>query len=102
MMVMKTERLFQRMVLAGVLAAGSLVAWSIFGLWTAGIVQHWNDQEHAHEHLYFLADGTPRITRYSDRLERAQFRDVEGNIVGPPSEETGGGLSPRPLLAGRS
>src|SRR6185437_6579915 len=89
---MNNKGLFQRLVLATVLAIGFLCAWGMAGIWGLevyrGIVLVHGDLiivgHEESEEMAFRSDGTPLIVR-GNGLGHRQYRDLEGVAVAPPS-----------------
>jgi hypothetical protein len=93
---MRSKGLFQPLVLAGILSTGFTVVWGIVGIWAVQVGEHVVGPERAGEHLFFLPDGTPRVLHPVGQHDR-QYRDLEGNPVPPPKNETSDALHGTPL-----
>jgi hypothetical protein len=82
---MRNKGLFQRLVLAGMLAAGFLCIWGVVGLWAAEmgwLVERSLDDER----LQIRSDGTPLVIHHEGR-GRWRYRDLDGNAVTIPEDD---------------
>src|SRR6185437_14114707 len=91
---MTNKGLFQRLVLATILAVGFLCVWGVAGIWGLEICRsivlgHEEliivGQEESEE-VAFRSDGTPLIVRGKGRGKR-QYRNLAGDSVTPPVDD---------------
>ncbi len=83
---MKTQGLFQRLVLAGMLAGGFAALWGVLALWAVQVAEHVLSSDQVAEGLVFLPDGQARRTSCVSPYEGLQYRDLEGNPL-PPEDQ---------------
>jgi hypothetical protein len=86
---MTNEGLFQRLVLAAVLAVGFLGAWGMIGLWMLevgreAVIRH---AEWESERLEFRTDGSPLVIHSQGIGREQQIRDLAGKAVTLPEDD---------------
>jgi hypothetical protein len=86
---MTNKGLFQRLVLAAVLAVGFLGVWGMLGLWTLevgreAVIRH---AEWESERLEFRTDGSPVVIHSQGFGREQQIRDLAGNAVTLPEDD---------------
>jgi hypothetical protein len=103
---MINKGLFQRLVLAAILAVGFLCVWGVAGIWGLEICRsivlgHEEliivGQEESEE-VAFRSDGTPLIVRGKGRGKR-QYRNLAGVAVTPPVDDPGAWINGTQLPA---
>jgi hypothetical protein len=88
----------QPLVLATVLAAGFGIVWGLVSLWAAEVGAYVALDPRPSEMLIFQTDGTPRVAHEVGRRGERVYRDLEGNAVPEPDDQTGW-LNATPLPA---
>jgi hypothetical protein len=88
---MKTNGLFQGLLLATVLAAGFLVVWGVIGMWAVEVGASATLRHREVEFLLFQVDGAARVGHTVSRTGM-RYRDLEGRPVPPPEH----GQEPQP------
>ncbi|HEY7314306.1 MAG TPA: hypothetical protein VH643_33450 [Gemmataceae bacterium] len=83
---MSNTGLFQRLVLAAVLAVGFLCVWGVAGIWALEMVRVIVLLDGGDEHVVFRTDGTP-LVMHSDGQGNQHYWDLEGNPVLPVQDD---------------
>jgi hypothetical protein len=83
---MLRKGIFQPLVLATILAAGSLALCTMADLWVFGVYRE--DSLGKVEDLCFLPDGTPYVACHPDGLRGGtHYRDLQGNSTTPSEDD---------------
>jgi hypothetical protein len=85
MAVARDKDLFQRLLLASVLAAGFLLAWGAVGVWVMTVVMELIGPQRPSPALVITRDGTPVVAEYPGG-ERV-LHDLDGNPVSLDADE---------------
>jgi hypothetical protein len=89
--------LFQRLMLASVLAIGFLVVWGVVAFWAAQM--YVGATLPRDKILQFLRDGTPRLALIDPQYGETQCWDLEGNLIPPADPENAAMAFATPLPA---
>src|SRR5689334_10214715 len=96
---MMSKGLFQRIVLATVLAVGFLCVWIVVGMCSLEQMRFAAILDWEREYLVFRADGEALLAHHTDD-GKTHYRSLQGQSVTPPEDDPNAWLNLTPLRPG--
>jgi hypothetical protein len=96
---MMSKELFQRIVLATVLAVGFLCLWTVVGVCCLEQVSFAAIRDWEGEYLDFRADGEALLAHHTEE-GKTHYRNLQDHSVTPPEDDPNAWLNVTPLRAG--